>query len=652
MNSYTFNPQSKNQLELRKSWELFMEKGIISSHIPPMIAESWKSHRQKNIDPLRPKVDLDLHTYDKYMNSNEYIIESSTNIIKDLGKYLDCISVELFNADALLVKMYGDQKIINRLSEINNAPGGMHDTQAGTNAITLALEHKKPAFVAGAEHFCSMFHELSCFAMPIFNRNTNKVQSVIDITGPVEVFNSHIFGLVHSTRAAIQKNLDNIYLEQDTILFDYFQNQFLYGPYAALIINSDKVIIRCSEKAAQLLGTYGKDWNKCNVSSLGIANLDFHLELNENEIEFYSTLGHDLDVRIVVNRISHKKLFQGWLMRLIPVVKTGYKPTEKNESLFNDLIGNSPAFQAAINTAKKIASSQATVLILGETGTGKEMFAKAIHNSSNRSDKPFVTVNCGAIPKELIGSELFGYEEGAFSGAKKGGQKGKFELANGGTIFLDEIGELPLEHQVYLLRVLQEREFYRLGGKKTISVDVRVIAATNVDLIESIKNKTSRGDLYFRLNILSLRLPSLQERGREDIIRLINYFVVLYNRNEGKNVSITKEALDLMATYQWKGNVRELENSVYRLIVLAEHPSISPEDVRLILGETIVEEVDNLIKGVSMDEIERKGILQVLRHHNGNLTKAAKQLNISRATLYRKMEKYQINTNRFSSINC
>lgn len=643
MSSFKFNPKSKNPLELRNSWELFMEKDIISPHIPKVISESWKSHKHKNIDPFRPKVDIDLHTYDQYMNNNEYIIESSTDIIKDLGEYLDYTSVELFNADALLVKMYGDQKIIERLSEINNAPGGIHDTQAGTNAVTLALEHNKPAFVAGAEHFCSMFHEISCLAMPIFNKNTNKVQSVIDFTGPLEVFNSHTFGLLHSTRVAIQKNLDNLYLEQYNILLDHFQNQFLNGSASALIINSDKVIIRCSEKAAHLLGAYGKDWNRYSISSLGIPNLDFHLELNENEIEFYSTLGHDLDVRIVLNRIFHKKLFQGWLMRLIPIVKTVHEPKKKRKLSFNDLIGNSDSFQVAINTAKKIASSQAPVLILGETGTGKEMFAKAIHNSS---EKPFVTINCGAIPKELIGSELFGYEEGAFSGAKKGGQKGKFELANGGTIFLDEVGELTLEHQVYLLRVLQERELYRLGGKKPIPLDVRVIAATNVELRESIKNNTFREDLYFRLNILSLRLPSLRERGKEDIIRLINFFVILYNRNEGKKVSLTKEALDLMASYQWKGNVRELENSVYRLIVLAEHQSISPEDVRLILDEPFVEEVDSSVKPVSMNEIERNGILQVLRHHNGHLTKAAKELNISRATLYRKMEKYQINIDR------
>ena len=278
------------------------------------------------------------------------------------------------------------------------------------------------------------------------------------------------------------------------------------------------------------------------------------------------------------------------------------------------------------------------------------MFAKAIHEGSNRSNKHFVSVNCGAIPKELIGSELFGYEAGAFSGAKKGGQKGKFELADGGTIFLDEVGELSLEHQVYLLRVLQEKEIYRLGGQKPIPIDVRVIAATNVDLKEAIKNKTFREDLYFRLNILSLNLPSLRERGKDDIIRLINYFTIRYNRKEGKNVSFTKEALNLMASYPWKGNVRELENSVYRLVVLANKGNISPEDVRIKLCDQFEEKEEEAVTGLAaplaISEIERNAILQALRHHNGHLSNVAKALNISRATLYRKIDKYQINVNK------
>lgn len=283
-------------------------------------------------------------------------------------------------------------------------------------------------------------------------------------------------------------------------------------------------------------------------------------------------------------------------------------------------------------------------MILGETGTGKEMFARAIHQKSERKTKPFVAVNCGAIPKELIGSELFGFEDGAFSGAKKGGQKGKFELANKGTIFLDEVGELPLEHQVYLLRVLQEKEFYRLGGKNPIPTDVRVIAATNVDLLEAVSKKQFREDLYFRLNVVNLRLPTLSERGKDDIIQLVNYFLTLYNHQEQKNVSLTKEVLEYLGTYPWRGNVRELENNIYRLVVLATQDTIALEGVLDMLDDDKHTVMPTENKGGlrTIDEIERKEILRVLHYYNGNLTKTAKELQISRATLYRKMEKYSI----------
>lgn len=649
MKSIKFNPHSKDPLELRRSWELFMEKDIITSNIPPMIAQSWKSHKQKNTNPFRPKVEIDHHTYNQYMGSNESFIEYATDFMKSINSYLDSTSVQLFNADALLLKVYGDQKIINLLSEINNAPGGIHNEQTGTNGVNLSIESKKTTFVAGAEHFCSMFHDVSCIAMPIFNKNTNQVQWSIDITAPFQMVTANSFALLDSMREAIQNKLDHFHLQQNYILLDHFQRRY-HESEASLIINADKVIVKCSEKAAYLLGFNANTEDRTSISSVGIDNLDFYLNMNENEIDFYSRLGTDLDIRIILHRIFHQNAFQGWLMRLLPLpLKSTQGSKVKGKTSFDELIGNSQLFQATVNLAKKVASSEATVLILGETGTGKEMFAKAIHEGSNRSNMSFVSVNCGAIPKELIASELFGYEAGAFSGAKKSGQKGKFELADGGTIFLDEVGELSLEQQVYLLRVLQEKEIYRLGGQKPIPVDVRVIAATNVELKEAVKNKTFREDLFFRLNILSVNLPSLRERGKDDIIRLIHHFTVTYNRKEGKNVFFTKEALNVMASYPWKGNVRELENSVYRLVVLANQGITSPEDVRIILCDQFEEKevaVTELAPPLSISEIERNAILQALHHHNGHLSNVAKALNISRATLYRKIDKYQINVNK------
>ena len=226
MKSIKFNPHSKDPLELRKSWELFMEKDIITSNIPPMIAQSWKSHKQKNTNPFRPKIEIDHHTYNQYMGSNESFIEYATDFIKSINSYLDSTSVQLFNGDALLLKVYGDQRIIDRMSEINNVPGGIHNEQTGTNGVNLSIECKKPAFVAGAEHFCSMFHDVSCIAMPIFNNNTNQVQWAIDITGPFQIITPNAFALLNSMREAIQNKLDHFHLQQNYILLDYFQKLF------------------------------------------------------------------------------------------------------------------------------------------------------------------------------------------------------------------------------------------------------------------------------------------------------------------------------------------------------------------------------------------------------------------------------------------
>ena len=333
MKSMKFNPQSKDPLELRRSWELFMEKDIISSNIPPIIAQSWKSHKQKNTNPFRPKVEIDLHTYDQYMSSNEFFIEYATDFVKSINSYLDRTSIQLFNADALLLKIYGDQRIIDRLSEINNVPGGIHNEQTGTNGVNLSIESKKTAFVAGAEHFCSMFHDVSCIAMPIFNRNTNEVQWSIDITGPFEIVTPQSFALLDSMREAIQNKLDHFHLQQNYILLDYFQKLFFYGSEASLIINADKVIVNCSDKAAHLLGSKAKTGSRISITSIGIDNLDFYLNMNEKEVEFYSTFGTDLDVRIILTRIYHKNVFQGWLMRLLPLpLKSTHEPNLKNNN--------------------------------------------------------------------------------------------------------------------------------------------------------------------------------------------------------------------------------------------------------------------------------------------------------------------------------
>ena len=254
--------------------------------------------------------------------------------------------------------------------------------------------------------------------------------------------------------------------------------------------------------------------------------------------------------------------------------------------MFEEIVGNSPALKQVLNRVAKVAVTDSTVVITGETGTGKELIARAIHKTSKRSGRAFVSVNCAAIPQPLIASELFGHEKGAFTGATRR-RLGRFELAEGGTIFLDEIGELPPETQVALLRVLQEREFERVGGIRPIRANVRVIVATNRDLEAAIAARTFREDLFYRLNVFPLEIPPLRKR-REDIPMLVQYFIDRYAREAGKRIkSVTKDVLDLFQSYPWPGNIRELRNVIERSIILCDTENFSVDECWLCSVESV-----------------------------------------------------------------
>ena len=319
-----------------------------------------------------------------------------------------------------------------------------------------------------------------------------------------------------------------------------------------------------------------------------------------------------------------------------------FKKANKASYALESIIGESPGMKQLKDLVKKVGNTNSNVLILGESGTGKELFAHAIHNNSKRVDAPFIKVNCSAIPFELLESELFGYEEGSFTGARKGGKIGKFKAADGGTIFLDEIGELPMSMQAKLLRVLQDREIEKIGSNISEKVDVRVIAATNKNLENMVNEGQFRLDLFYRLNVVNIRVPSLRER-REDIPVLAKYLMEKISEKEGIRVDgISFKALDFLKNYDWPGNVRELENTLERAInfmddetrILAKHlppkiTGVSSYDSMRTLKETI-------------EEIEKEVILNRLILAKGNKSEAAETLGISRTSLYDKLLKYNI----------
>lgn len=312
---------------------------------------------------------------------------------------------------------------------------------------------------------------------------------------------------------------------------------------------------------------------------------------------------------------------------------------------FGDIIGESKKMKDVFRVIERIAQSDVTILVRGETGTGKELVAAAIHKRSKRAEEPFVKLNCAAITDSLLESELFGHEKGAFTDAKET-RKGRFELADKGTLFLDEIGDISASAQVKLLRVLQEREFERVGGSKTIKVNVRLVAATNRDLEQMVKDGEFREDLYYRLNVIPIDLPPLRKRG-DDIKLLVNFFLERSIKNHKKMVTITDEAMNKLMGYPWPGNVREMENTIERIVLMGDEEGISAADMILLLpalkSQNIMDEYKAIpMENKTLDELERDAITKALKDCEGNQSKAAQMLGISMRQIGYKVKKYGI----------
>ncbi|RUQ27858.1 PAS domain-containing protein [Peribacillus cavernae] len=366
-------------------------------------------------------------------------------------------------------------------------------------------------------------------------------------------------------------------------------------------------------------------------SEMGDINTIFNRELIINRLPI-------MEEGKVVGAVSNIKHIDDIQKMEMKIRKKLHQSGLEAKHQLSDIIGTSNVMKECKELAEKFAKTDATIMITGGSGTGKELFAQGIHLSSMRKKGPFVAINCAALPESLLESELFGYEEGTFTGAIKGGKMGLFELAHGGTIFLDEIGEMPLRIQSMLLRVLEEREVRRIGGEKIIPVDVRIIVATNRELEQMTQEGTFREDLYYRLNILALELPALQIR-LSDIPELVYSFLEELNEKHPHRVAVfSDDVFSLFKQYEWPGNVRELRNVVERMVILAEDDTITLKDAKF-----LVEKLKNRVnEKKSKFETEKSVILSLLEEEQGNKTRVAERLGVDRTTLWRRMKKYNL----------
>ncbi|MCA1073973.1 sigma 54-interacting transcriptional regulator [Clostridium bowmanii] len=413
-------------------------------------------------------------------------------------------------------------------------------------------------------------------------------------------------------------------------------------------------ILHYNTKALELFNLNGNQILDTNIKNL-IGSLDFniliekHKNLSNKEFTYKGSNYHFRGVFDAKPISIGDKSFGivcafsniSDLLKTVNSMTTGTMVTS-----FDSIIGSSYCLEQVKEEAKKASKSTSTVLIQGESGTGKELFARAVHFNSNRAKGPFIAINCAAIPEQLLESEFFGYEDGAFTGARRGGKAGKFELANKGTIFLDEIGDMPIHLQTKLLRVAQEYTIEKIGGKEAIPIDVRIIAATNKDLEKKVLEGEFRQDLFYRLNVIPLNIPPLRDR-KEDIVVLMDYLLDKCNAKLEKHINkIEDNVLEVFMNYQWPGNVRELENTIEYAVNMCGSSVIRCNDLpkRLNGLENMVVSHEN-VGIMSIKELEKKEIQKALEHFGHSkqaITKAAQALELSRATLYRKIKEYEI----------
>ncbi|NLV20606.1 MAG: sigma-54-dependent Fis family transcriptional regulator [Syntrophomonadaceae bacterium] len=652
-------------------WKAFIESGkLTSDHLSPIVEASWRRCYAAGVDPYDgcSHSILSARDLEQLLRERAELTKIALPIMQELNRYVagSGFLVMLTNERGYIMEVLGTPETLEQARKINFIKGAAWGEQeVGTNAIGTVLQEKIPLQISSYEHYCQRHHVWTCSAAPIFNEQ-KQIIGVLNMSGPSPEAHQHTLGMVVSAATAIMFELRLHAQNQEIIrISERMHNVFMSISDGVMIIDQEGRIVQLNPVAENLLGRSSREMEEqlCTTVFPELKKMGELLRSGQ-EINYLETFLQG---------------FSGTISCIISVqpfwnedgsVNGGvliFNPLKKLRSLvnrisgahasftFQDIIGQNPKLLEAVQTSRLAADKRSNILLQGESGTGKELFAQAIHNASSRRHGPFVALNCGAIPRELLGSELFGYVDGAFTGARKGGRTGKFELASGGTLFLDEIGEMPLGKQVSLLRAVQEKEITRIGDDKVIPVDVRIICATNKDLRAEVEKGNFRQDLYYRLNVIRIKLPALRERP-EDIPLQFNYFLEQTSMKMEMPVPQVEPAvLGCLCRYDWPGNVRELQNVVERMINISNGREITlnhlPQEImqdqrhplektsKAVLTEKSAGKYRQQQK-LMQSQQEKQELEHLLEIYGGNITRIAQAKGVSRNTIYRRMRRH------------
>ncbi|HEY8891627.1 MAG TPA: sigma 54-interacting transcriptional regulator [Clostridium sp.] len=622
-----------------------------------------KSHERSRkygiqIEQVRSKKILRGQAAADNMKINEELIRIATPFMKIVYDFLidSGFFIILTDKEGCILNIIGDKGILVAAKDMDMVIGAYMDEESiGTNAMGIAISENVPIQVSATEHFVTAYHKWTCSAATIHDGN-GIIIGTLNLTGNSKFVHPHTLGLVVAAVKSIEVQINSekikVELAKSYLYMSTIMDSMDYGIIAVDVYG---VIRNINKTSCVMLKILKEDIINKSIEEV-LYNWQDIFNQVKNQKEY-----HDEEIVLVRSGVRERYTLSTYAIKeknndLIGMVLTIKEIQEvlnlvnkytgrRARYVFEDIIGESHSIKRVISNAKNIASTTSTILIEGENGTGKEILAQAIHNASDRRNNNFVTINCEAIPKSLIESELFGYEEGTFTKTERDGMPGKFELASGGTLFLDEIGEMPLDIQVNLFTVLQEGCVRRVGSTRYIPTNVRLVVATDKDLRQEVEKGTFRRDLYSKLSAISIWLPPLRDR-EDDIMLLFKYFISVKAEKLRKPIPyISNEIYSNILTYNWPGNIREIENFAENIVNLEGNTTFdiaNKQDKMQSITECENKIPDDDMYICSLQEIEEKAIRDTIKKFDGNISKVAKVLGISRNTLYVKMKKYGV----------